>query len=293
MKKFQVITDSTSDVEKNFRDELGLDYAAMLTSLDGKEYKACLDWSEISPVDFYNQMRKGAKAKTVLVQTGEFEEKFEQYLSMGLDVLYIACSSKLSGSVNNAKIVANELKEKYPNNKVICIDSLRSNYAQGMLALTACKLANEGKAIDEVAAFVEEEKLKYQTYATVGSLNWLKEAGRIKASAAFFGNLFGVKPIILGDAKGYNYAFKKVKGRKTALDELIAIIKDRIDLNSILFIEHADSINDANYIKEALKGTVKEINISYLGPIIGSTIGPDSITINFYGKKVEIASEEE
>lgn len=292
MKKFQVITDSTSDVEKSFREALDLDYAPMVVSLDNKEYKACLDWSEISAVDFYNAMRKGAKTKTVLVPTGVFEEKFEKYLSQGLDVLYIACSSKLSGSVNNAKIVANELKEKYPNNKVICIDSLRSNYAEGMIALTACKLANEGKDIDEVSSYIEEVKLNYQTFASVGSLHWLKEAGRIKASAAFFGNLLGVKPIILGDAKGYNFAYKKVKGRKTSLDDIIQTIKDRIDPNSPLFIEHADVEKDALYIKEQLKDVVKDIYISSLGPIIGSTVGPDGFTVNFYGKKVEIATEE-
>lgn len=292
MKKFQVITDSTSDVSKDFREELNLDYAPMVVALDNKEYTACLDWSEISPADFYNAMRKGAKTRTVLVPTGVFEEKFEKYLSQGLDVLYIACSSKLSGSVNNAKIVASELKDKYPNNKVVCIDSLRSNYAEGMIALTACKMANEGKNIDEVASFIEEEKLKYQTFASVGSLHWLKEAGRIKASAAFFGNLLGVKPIILGDAKGYNFAYKKVKGRKTSLDDIIATIKDRIHPNSPLFIEHADCQKDAEYIKEQLKEQVKDIYVSNLGPIIGSTVGPDTFTVNFYGKKVEIATEE-
>jgi len=292
MKKFQVITDSTSDVEKPLRYELGLDYAHMTVALNEKEYKACLDWSGISAKEFYDAMRAGASTRTVLVQNGTFHEVFEKYLSQGLDVLYIACSTKLSGSINNAMIVADELKEKYPKNKILCLDSLRSNYAEGMIALTACKMANEGKSIEETFAFLEEEKLKYQAYGSVGSLHWLKRAGRIKASAAFFGNLLGVKPVIVEDAKGNNYAFKKVKGRKSSLDEVINCVKENIHPNSPIFIEHADCPNDAEYMKEALKDISKDIHISYLGPIIGSAIGPDSFTINFYGKKVTLASED-
>lgn len=293
MKKFQVITDSTSDVELKFREELGLDYAKMIFTLDGKDYDACLDWSEISAHDFYESLRKGSKIITGLVTAEQFEKKFEEFLSQGLDVLYISCSSKLSGSVNNGKIVAEELKEKYPDRKIICVDSLRSNYAEAMIAMTAAKMANDGKNIEEAAAFVEEKKLQYCTYATVGTLTYLKNAGRIKASKAFFGNLFGVKPIIVADAIGNNYAFKKAKGRKNALDEVVALIKENIHPNSPLFIEHADCLEDAEYVKEAVKDKVSTIYLSSLGPIIGASVGPDSITVNFYAKnKVTIIGEE-
>lgn len=293
MKKFQVITDSTSDVELKFREELGLDYAKMIFTLDGNDYDACLDWSEISSHDFYESLRKGSKIITGLVTAEQFENKFEEYLSKGLDVLYVSCSSKLSGSVNNGKIVAEELKEKYPDRKIICVDSLRSNYAEAMIAMTAAKMANDGKTIEEAVAFAEEKKLQFSTYATVGTLTYLKNAGRIKASKAFFGNLFGVKPIIIADAIGNNYAFKKAKGRKNALDEIVSLIKENIHPNSPLFIEHADCLEDAEYVKEAVKDKVSTIYLSSLGPIIGASVGPDSITVNFYAKnKVTIIGEE-
>ncbi len=293
MKKFQVLTDSTSNLIKAHRDEFGLDYAKMVFTLEGKDYDACLDWSEISAHDFYESIRKGNRAITGLVTAEQFEKKFDEYLSQGLDVLYISCSSKLSGSINNGKIVAEEFKEKYPDRKIICVDSLRSNYGEGMIALTAAKMANEGKSIEEVAAFVEEKKLYYHTYATVGSLTHLKNAGRIKASKAFFGNLFGVKPIIIADAIGNNYAFKKTKGRKNALDELVALVKENIHPNSPLYVEHADSLEDAEYVKEALMDKVSVINVSNLGPIIGASVGPDTIIVDFYGKnKVTIIGEE-
>ena len=295
MKTFQVITDSTSDVEAKFREEYDLDYLKMVFTIEGKTYDADLDWKDLSPKAYFDSMRKGNRSVTGAIKITELEEKFEKYLSQGLDILYIACSSKLSASVNTAKSFSEELLEKYKGRRVICYDSLRSNYAEGYMAITAAKMAKEGKTLDEVVAYLDENKLKFQTYATVATLDWLKKAGRIKASTAFFGNLIGVKPIILGDKNGNNYAFKKVKGRKPSLDELVNIILERIDNNenNILFIEHADCESDANYIRDALKDKFKgQINVSTLGPIISATTGPDTITTNFFGEEVTIAGEE-
>lgn len=296
MKSVQIFTDSTSDVVKKFREENELDYVRMVFTFAGKNYDADLDWSDISPTEYYGMMRQGQRAITGQVQCQEIQTKFETALEKGLDVLYIACSSKLSQSVNMAKTFSEELAKKYPDRKIVCYDSLRSNYAEGYMAINAAKLALEGKSIDEIVKYLDENKLKYQTFASVGSLEWLKKAGRVKASAAFFGNLFSVKPIIVGDKIGNNYAFKKVKGRKTSLDELVNIIAERIENpeQAYLFIEHADCEKDAEYVKSEIskKINIKEIFISSIGPIVGCTVGPDSITVNFYGKEVEIAGEE-
>ena len=296
MKKFQVLTDSTANISKQYREMVDLDYCKMHVSVDGVEYSADLEWAEISPQDFYGAMRNNAKTATTLVTVEEFENKFTKYLDQGLDVLYIACSSKLSGSLNNAKIVASELQERYPDRKIICFDSLRSNYAEGMIAASAAKQANEGKDIEDVVDYLNENRLKFQLHATVESLSWLRKAGRVKASTAFFGNLIGIKPILCADARGNNYAYKKVKGRKNSLDDLVNTTIERIENPSeaVVFIDHADSIEDANYVKEQLESKIqlKEIYINYLGPIIGSTVGPGAIIVNFFGKKVTIMGEE-
>ncbi len=296
MKKFQVLTDSTADVEKIYREQYDLDYLKMVFRLGDKEYDADVDWSEISAKEYYDLMRKGNRFITGLVKTEEFESKFKKYLEMGLDILYIACSSKLSGSVGNGKVVAEELMEKYSDRKIICLDSLRSTYGEGQIAIAAAKMANEGMELEEAAKIIEEDKLKYQIFCTVGSLEWLKKAGRVKASAAFFGNLFGVKPIIIADAKGNNYAYKKVKGRKTALDDIIASVKERIidPENATVYVEHADCLKDAEYVINSLKEQVnpKNIVLGNVGPIIGATTGPDTIVVSFYGEKVTIIGEE-
>lgn len=296
MKKFQVLTDSTSDVEKKYRDEYDFDYLKMVFRLKDREYDADVDWNEISAHDYYDSMRNGNRFITGLVKTEEFETKFKKYLDMGLDILYIACSSKLSGSLNNGKAIAKDLLEKYPGRKIICIDSLRSTYGQGQIAIAAAKLALEGLDIEQANKIIEDTKLNYQTYATVGSLEWLKKAGRVKASTAFFGNLFGVKPIIVGDALGNNYAYKKVKGRKASLDDIISTVKERIvnPNEATVYVEHADCIKDCQYVVDTIKETVnpKEIIIGNVGPIIGATTGPDTILVSFYGEKVTIIGEE-
>ena len=294
MEKFKVLADSTCDIEKQYRERFGFDYCKMVFRSSTKDYDADIEWGQMTAADFYGSMRKGESYTTGLVQTTELEAKFKEIFEEGKDVLYVACSSALSGSINNGKLVAEELAPSYPGRKVLVLDPLRSCCSQGLIAKKAVELAKEGKDIDEAFAILEDEKANYRTYATVGSLSFLKKAGRVKASAAFFGNLFGVKPILIQDTRGSNYAYKKVKGRKNSLMELAKIIKDRVinPENATVFIEHADALEDAKFIASQIEGTVKDVHISYVGPMIGATVGPGSITISFYGEKVDIANKE-
>ena len=296
MKKFQVITDSTSDLEKKFRDEYEIDYFQMSFSIDNVEYKANLDWEKMSPLEYYTMMRNGKRSITSFPSQEEFEGKMRKYLEEGTDILYIACSTKLSGSRNNAEKVALELLKEYPDRRIECFDSLRSNYSEGLMAIDAAKLALDGKTMDEVLEYLNANVLKYQVHAIVGSLEWLKKAGRVKASKAFFGTLMQVKPVICSDAHGNNYAYEKVFGRKKSIERLLDIITERFDdpENHMICIEHADCIEEANYVKEQLEERCHPmaINISDVGPIIGATVGPDTITVSFYGKEVTIFDKE-
>lgn len=295
MRKFMVLADSTSDIEKVYRDQYDFDYLKMVFRDKDKEYDADIDWVEMSAKEFYDSMRKGTRFITGLVKATELEEKFKKYLDQGLDVLYIACSSGLSGSGNSGKIFADEILADYPDRKIIVVDALRSCCSQGLMAIKAAKHANDGMDILEVKTILEAERMNYNTIATVGSLEWLRKAGRVKASTAFFGNLFGVKPIIIQDTKGNNYAFKKVKGRKNSLDELIIETKERIlyKEEATVFVQHADCLSDAEYVANQIKEQInpKEVIITNVGPIIGASVGPDSIIVNFYGKAVTVAGE--
>ena len=283
MKDYVILTDSCSDLSKDVRESLGIDYVQMNIVYDGKELPASLDWDLYTPQELYNLMRNGTRITTNQVPVQTFTTVFTKYLEDGKDIVYIGCSSALSGSVNTGKVVADELAEKYPDNKVYVIDSLNSCLGEGLMVIDAAKMKKEGKTAAEVVAYIEANKLKYQQFCAVDDLTYLKRAGRVKASAAFFGNLFGVKPILISNRQGENYAIKKIKGRKNSLDEIINMAKSSIVApeTQTVAVVHADCEKDAEYLKNRIESElgVKEVYVNYIGPIIGASAGPGTIAI--------------
>lgn len=295
MRNFVIFVDSTADLATCIRNKYGIEYCQMNINYEGKELPASLDWDVYSPKELYDWMREGKVIKTSQVPYQTFYEKFSEVLKQGLDILYISCSSALSGSINTALNVKDELAEDYPDRKIYCIDSLISSLGQGYLAIKAAQMADEGKDIDEIAKWVVDNRLKVNQIATVASLEYLKRAGRIKTSKAFFGNLFNVKPLIISDVIGQNYAFKKVKGRHSSLVALAEYLKENIvdPENQIIGISHADSYEDAVFVKEEIMKLVpvKDVYIDYIGPIVGSSVGPGTVDVYFVGNEVTIKGE--
>lgn len=283
MKDYVVLTDSCSDLGKEVREGLGIDYVQMNIVYDGKELPASLDWDLYTPAELYNIMRGGTRVTTNQVPVQTFNTAFTNYLEEGKDIVYIGCSSALSGSVNTGKVVADELKEKYPDSNIYVIDSLNSCLGEGLMVIDAAKMKAEGKSAKEVAEYIETNKLKYQQFAAVDDLTYLKRAGRVKASAAFFGNLFGVKPILISNRLGENLAVKKIKGRKNSLDELVNMVKSSIVApeTQTVAVVHADCIKDAEYLKDKIQSEigVKEVYVNYIGPIIGASTGPGTVGV--------------
>ena len=296
MNKFEIFVDSTSDMFTELRKQYDVDYVAMNIVVKGEEKKASLDWDLYTPQEFYGWMRDGIKITTTLVPLESFINKWTEVLEKGEDVLYISCSSALSGSVNVGRNARDMLLEKYPDRKIEIIDPLNSCKGQALMAIKASNLRKEGKELSEIVSIIEKEKLCYNQFCTVATLDYLKRAGRIKAGKAFFGNLFGVKPIIISDAKGNNYAWKKAKGRRQSLLDLVQYTKENIvdPENNVVYVVHADCIEDAEFLKEHIINEInpKEVIIDYLGPIIGSTTGPGTVATFFYGKEVTIVGEE-
>ena len=296
MRDFIILTDSTSDLCKDLRQLHDIDYVAMNITYDDKEFKASLDWEEYSAKELYDLMRNGKRVRTTQVPYNTYFDKFMECGKEGKDVLYISCSSALSGTVNIARTVRDEVLETYKDMKICIVDSLISSLGQGYLVIKASELKKEGKSIDEITAYLEENKLKTQQVATVASLEYLRRAGRVKATKAFFGNLFGVKPIIMSDAKGQNYAFKKVKGRRASLLYLVEYLKENIvnPEEQTIYISHADTLEDATFVKEHILKEVncKEVFIDYICPIVGSSVGPGTIIVFYQGETVTIIGEE-
>ncbi len=294
MKKFTIVSDSCCDLPENLRKEFDVEYIPMRIHFDEKEYPADLDWKDISFYDFYNLMREGVRIKTSQINSNEYFETFEKYILDGYDVLSISCASALSSSYNGSVVAKDELLKKYPDAKIICIDSRNSCFGLGTIVLTASKLRAEGKTIEEVAEFIETHKQEVNQLCTVESLTYLKRAGRVSAMSAVFGGLLQVKPIIISDINGQNHAIEKVKGRKNSINRLIEMFKETYNENAPyqkITIVHADVEEDAKLIKELLIPCVKEgvqIDIEKIGPIIGASTGPGTVAIYCYGKEVTV-----
>ena len=288
MGSFDVIIDSVSDMPLDLRQEYSIDYFANEYYTGDKRYTASLDWDQMSAHEFYESMRNGVRYKTTQVPEKTMTEKLRQHLSANKDVIYIACSSALSASIKTAYEVRDKLKEEFPDRKVICIDSLICGMSQSMIAIECAKMSEQGKSVEECGEWVEDNKLFYNQCDTFETLSYLKEAGKITASSAFFGNLFAVKPIIISDSKGQNLAVSKVKGRKSSFVE----IADRVSKfivspeKQTIWIGHADCFFDADELEMEIKKKIPSATIKkyVVGSIIGASSGPGTLVVNYFGR---------
>ncbi|MBQ8742420.1 MAG: DegV family protein [Clostridia bacterium] len=291
MRKVKVIADSCADLNVAQLNKYGIAFAKMSTSCDGVESVATLLWTEDEVHALYNKMRDGKRIITAQVSVEEFQRIFEEYLKHNMDIVYIGCSSKQSGSVNTGFVTAKKLMEKYEGSTIICIDSLNASMGEGMLAIEAAKMANDGASATEIEAHILAIRKKVNQYVTVHSLDALRRAGRVKGSAAFFGNLMGVKPIIIADANGDQAAYRKVKGRQKSFEEIVAMLKASIiePEKQTIYLTHADCA------KEEIDGLVElirkeipclDVEVGYIGPIVGASIGPDAVGIWGFGQEV-------
>lgn len=297
MRKVKIITDSCADLNGAQMKKYGIDYVKMSTVEDGVESPALLTWSAADAHKLYDTIRGGKRITTTQVSVEEFNTVFTKYLEEGLDIVYIACASKQSGSVNTGYVTAQKLLPQYPDAKIYCIDSLNASIGEGILAIEAAKLANDGKNADEINEYILSIRKNVQEYATVHTLEHLKKAGRVSASSAFFGNLMGVKPILVADTNGAQAAFKKVKGRQNSMREIVALMKEAVidPENTIVYVAHADCQQaEVDQVVEMVKNEIgcKDISVGLIGPIVGASVGPDTIGVWALGKPVTFCAEE-
>ena len=297
MKPVKIITDSCADLTGELLEKYGIDYAKMRYTYKGVENEAILTWSEEKIHELYNVMRDGERVTTAQVPAEEYTQIFTKYIEQGYDIVSISCSSKQSSSVNTSIVVADEVMAKYEGSKIICIDSLNSCVPLGALVIEAAKMAQEGKGADEIGAWVVANRKKVLQFATVHSLKTLYKAGRVKGATAFFGNLLGVKPILINDVDGYQTGLKKVKGRQKSFEEIVNLLKENIinPEEQTVYFAHSDcNKEEVEQLKNMIKDAIpcKEIYVSYIGPIIGGSIGPDAVALAAFGKEVTFKAEE-
>ncbi len=289
MNSYAFFTDSDSDLPFRFVDELELDMVYMPYMVDGKEYFDDLGRNG-KEKEFFDAMRGGAAPVTSLLPTAAYEEYFEPVLASGRDILFAAFSSQLSGTIQNIYAAREELLQRYPERRMIVVDTLSISLPQSILVLKAHELYRQGKTMDEVAAWLEENKSRSQAFFTVDDLVYLRRGGRISAVAATVGTMLDLKPIITEGKNGKLLSMDKVRGRKQALRTLAELAAQNIDdpAEAEMYVLHADAPQDAERLVQLLREKIPgidRISVRYVGPVIGAHCGPGTVAVCFFGKE--------
>lgn len=281
---YVLFTDSCCNLPKNKIAELDLKVIPMTIVIDGEGISADTLNNEEGYQKIYSLLREDKNISTSCINTATFVEEFEKELKKGNDILYIAFSSALSQTYECSKAAAEELKAKYPKNKIVVIDSLCASVGEGLLLIYAANLKLDGKSLDEVAKWVEDNKMRVCHYFSVDDLHWLFKGGRVSKASFIIANMAKIKPLMYTNDEGKLVGIKNVIGRKKSLFEIADCIceriKDQHPEEQLVIIGHGDCIDDAHILADriASKIKVKEFMFQYLDPVIGAHSGPGTIS---------------
>lgn len=283
---------STADMPKKYFEEKGIPYACFHFNINGTEYPDDLGQT-VSFKDFYQRIREGAMPTTSQVNAESFMEMFEPYLKEGKDILHISLSSGLSGVYNSACIARDELMEKYPERKIMCVDSLGASSGYGLIVDTAAAMKEKGTSIDEVYTWLEGNKLNMHHWFFTTDLSHYLRGGRITASSAFFGTILGICPLLNMNFEGKLIPRKKVRGKKHVIAEIVQMMEqhadDGLNYSGKCFISNSDCYEDAKAVAELVEKTFPKLNgkvmINSVGTVIGSHTGPGTVALFFWGDK--------
>lgn len=285
MSNYTIFADSACDISRDILDKWSVKCLDLTFKFDDedKEYFN----SEIDIEDFYRKMRDGKTGRTSGVNIENFKNGFKEELEKGNDILYIAFSSGLSTTYNSGWAAASEIREMYPDRKIVVLDSLCASAGYALILKIATEMKDSGKSIEEIEDFIMSRRLNVCHWFTVDDLNYLKRGGRISSAAAIVGNILSLKPVMHVNDEGKLVNAIKAKGRKAALKALAAKYGELAeDTKGRIFVCHSDCMDE---VKELEKIFIAEYGVSFelitdIGPVIGIHAGPGTMSIFFFGK---------
>lgn len=280
-----IFSDSGCDMSAEQLREWNVPYRCLSFRFDGDDTEYSNE--DMLVEEFYDRMRRGGIAKTSAVNPADFGAAFNKILASGRDILYLGFSSGISTTYNSAEAAAAALREKYPERKLITVDTLCASVGQGLLIYLTLEQKKQGASIEEAAAYAELVKRNICHWFTVDDLVYLKRGGRVSPTVAFVGGVLGMRPLLKVDDKGKLLTVSKVRGRNSAISALAdAYGESAMDAkNGTVFIAHGSCMADA----EKLSGLLRErygasdILINDMGPVIGAHTGPGILLLCYLG----------
>ena len=293
MSDFVIIPDASSDLTKELRERFHIPgyVPGTIYFPDGSEHVADLDWKLMDPKTYYESM-SGRKTlyKTASARRVDIIATYEKFLEEGKDILAITLSSALSGTNQVCKKVAEEMLEKYPQRKIVVIDSLRYSTALSLLVIMASQKQQEGATLEETAAYVEANKHRVHQIGPMDDMFFLVKTGRVSNFKAFFGTLIGINPMADFNRKGLSQVLGKFKGKKRAFDAVIEYMKGIVENpeEQIIFVAHSNREQAAQVLAQRVQETFhpKEIIINHVGMSCGASVGPGLCAVFFQGKEI-------
>ena len=302
MNPYIILTDVTCDLSPAIREQFGItDYVHGHISIsDGRELVTTLDWSNISREDFYTWLGdRRMQVSTAPASPEEYYEYFKKYAEAGTDIISISISSRISSTYNVAVGAAERVRAEYPERRIICVDSLRMSGSMGILVCYAHELQREGKPLDEVAKWLEANRLRVHQMGPIDDLIFVARRGRISMGKAIMGSFAGVKPMGDCNRDGYVTVLAKAKGMKKALNATVAYVREvAADVqDQYLLVVHSNREEYAMTLKEKLEKELapKQVLVSDSYSASGTNIGPGMVGVYFLGDEVseELTRERE
>lgn len=285
---YVIATDSTTDMGHEYYEENNVTYIGMHYIMDDTEY---IQYSENDlPIkDFYDKVRAGSMPKTSQIAYDALTKLFQSIIDENKDVFYLCFSSALSGSYQTALIVAKDMMEKYPDRKVVVVDSVSASGGEGLLLNLCVVKRNQGATLDDLTEYAEKIKHNVTHLFTVDDLNHLHRGGRVSKLSAVVGGMLGIKPILYISDTGHLIPYAKVRGRRQSLDAMAKQMKEKYipGQNEEIYICDGDARKDAEYLGEQIKKLmpdVKKVRYDNVGAVIGTHSGPGTVALFFVGK---------
>lgn len=288
MRDYVIMTDSCCDLTAYMADDLELEVLPLTLHMEGQDFPNDLQGSAMSHEEFYQRIRQGKLATTSAVNVGQYEDAMRKILEQDKDIVCICFSSALSTTYQSANIAANDLIPEFPDSRIYVIDSLCASLGQGLLLYLAGQQKKDNHlSADQLAEWVEKNKGRICHWFTVDDLNYLKLGGRVSSATALVGTMLSIKPVMHMSDEGKLTAVGKARGRKASLKAMMdAVARLAIDpAEQTMFICHGDCEADARWMADQLKERfgVKTVYINYIGPVIGSHTGPNTMGLFFVG----------
>ena len=281
---------SAADLPQEHLDRRDIRYISFRYQLGGKEYPDDLG-KTIPYAQFYQAMVDGADTRTSRLNAEEYEQYFDGFLSRGQDVLHLVLSSGITSSFESATQAAERLRAKYPERKLIVIDSLAASGGFGLLTDLAADRRDEGLSIEETADWVEKNKLRIHHWFFSTDLTFYIRGGRVGKVSGFMGKMLNICPLLNVDCKGRLIPREKIRTKRKAIrvtEEMMErYAEGRLDYSGKCIISHSWCPDDARALADLIEARFPKLNgpveITDIGSTIGAHAGPGTVALFFYG----------